>query len=289
MRSARRLRIWSHRLAVLAALALAVAGCADVETDERRQLFLASTTSTEDSGLFEVLIPAFEAAHPEHSVVVLAVGSGEALELGRRGDVDVLLVHSPAAEEEFVAEGYGTDRRAVMYNDYVLLGPPADPAGIRGMDDSAAALARISEMGAIFVSRGDDSGTHRKELSLWAAAGIEPGGLGYRSAGQGMGEVLRIADELGAYTLSDRGTALFLRDGLKLEVLVEGDERLHNPYGVIPVTGARNAEGAAAFRDWITGPEARALIAEYGLERFGHPLFVPYGDPAAEPSADASR
>lgn len=244
----------------------------------RRQIYLASTTSTEDSGLFEVLIPAFEAAHPEHSVIVLAVGSGEALEMGRRGDVDILLVHSPAAEEVFVAEGHGTDRRAVMYNDYVILGPAADPAGVRGMTDAARALERIAATGATFISRGDDSGTHHKELALWEAAGIESRGEGYREAGQGMGEVLRIADETGGYTLSDRATALFLRDQLAIEILVEGDERLHNPYGVIPITGARNAEGALTFRDWLTGPEARSLIADYGRKIFGQPLFVPYDD-----------
>lgn len=256
-------------------LAAFVAACAESGPPASRPLILASTTSTEDSGLFDVLIPAFEAAHPDHDVRVVAVGTGEALELGRRKDADVVLVHAPAAESAFVAGGYGTDRRAVMYNDFVVVGPPADPAGIGGRTDAADALRRISGEGSTFVSRGDDSGTHRKERALWAAAGLDPGGEWYLEVGQGMGETLRIASERLAYVLTDRSTYLFLRDGLDLGVLVEGDARLENPYGVIPVTGARNPEGARAFANWITGPEGQALIGAYGAERFGRPLFMP--------------
>lgn len=260
------------------ALVLSAACAAGDRPGDVEQVVLASTTSTEDSGLFDQLIPAFEESHPGLDVVVIAVGSGEALELGRRKDADVLLVHAPAAESAFVARGHGTDRRRVMYNDFVIVGPAADPAGVRELDDAAEALRRIAATGAPFISRGDDSGTHKKELALWRAAGVSPAGAWYREAGQGMGDVLRIAAERRAYALADRATCLFLREALQLEVLVEGDERLINPYGVIAVAGARNLAGARAFRDWITGPEGQALIARYGAERFGRPLFIPTAD-----------
>lgn len=263
-------RAWGTAL-LAAALA---AGCAP-DGAGPAQLILASTTSTEDSGLFEELLPAFEAAHPGHRVRVIAVGTGEALEIGRRGDADVLLVHAPAAESAFVAEGYGTERRDVMYNDFVIVGPPSDPAGVGGLTVAADALRRIAEAGAAFVSRGDDSGTHRMERALWTAAGVEPAAPWYLDAGQGMGEVLRIASERQSYTLTDRATYLFMQQTLELHVLVEGDQTLFNQYGVIPVAGARNAEGAAAFVEWITGAQAQSLIARYGLERFGRPLFTP--------------
>lgn len=268
---------WRHRTPVLLTLlAAALApGCGAGEPAPPRQIILASTTSTEDSGLFDELIPAFEAAHPQFDVQVIAVGTGEALELGRRTDADVLLVHAPAAEKEFVAQGYGLERREVMYNDFVIVGPPDDPAGVRGLTDVNEALRRITSAGAPFVSRGDDSGTHKKEMELWRAAGIEPTRPAYLDAGQGMGEVLRIASERRGYTLTDRATYLFLQHALSLEVLVEGDERLFNQYGVLPVKGARNTAGAAVFTDWITSPEAQALIGRYGTDRFGQPLFVP--------------
>ncbi len=264
-----RLRFW-----LAALLTLAIAAC-DSGNRPPSRLIIASTTSTEDSGLFDVLIPAFEAAHPGIDAVVVAVGSGEALALGREGDADVLLVHSPAAESAFVAEGHGSDRQPVMYNDFVIVGPPADPAGIRGMDDAAMALARIAAAQASFISRGDDSGTHSRERALWRDAGIQPEGSWYREAGQGMGEVLGIASESGAYTLTDRGTYLFLRDRLALEVLVEGDARLRNDYSVILVTRATNQAAAKAFHSWVRGPEAQALIGEYGASRYGRPLFTP--------------
>ncbi|HEX7118144.1 MAG TPA: substrate-binding domain-containing protein [Longimicrobiales bacterium] len=264
-------------LALGAVLLVAACGAADSAPG---RLIIASTTSTEDSGLFEVLIPAFEAAHPGIDAVVIAVGSGEALALGRHGDADVLLVHSPAAESAFVAEGYGVDRRPVMYNDFVVVGPAADPAGIRGSRDAVRSLARIAEAGAPFVSRGDGSGTHARERALWRAAGIDPDGSWYREAGQGMGDVLRIASEAGAYTLTDRGTYLFLRDRLALEVLVEGDARLRNDYSVILVDRAANPLAAAAFHAWIRGPAAQALIEGYGADRFGRPLFAPNATPS---------
>jgi len=282
----KRLR-WSALLMVLVALMMLVvlAGCDDGDGTEASQdsiassgsgdIILASTTSTQDSGLFDEMLPAFENAYPGYTVKVIAVGTGEALELGRNKDADVLLVHAPASEEEFVAEGYGTERREVMYNDFIIVGPASDPAGISGMEDASAALAQIAEAEADFISRGDDSGTHKKELSLWERAGIEPSGDWYQEVGQGMGEVLRIASESDAYTMVDRATYLALMDTLELDILVEGDDALFNQYGVIPVTDASNPEGAQAFADWITSSEGQDLIAQFGMERFGQPLFIP--------------
>ncbi|MRR13516.1 extracellular solute-binding protein, partial [bacterium] len=239
-------------------------------------VILASTTSTQDSGLFDVLIPAFEEAYPEYKVEVIAVGTGEALELGQNKDADVLLVHAKAKEEAFVADGFGTERKDVMYNDFVIVGPAADPAGIKGMAAAADAFKKIMDAGATFVSRGDDSGTHTKELSIWKAAGIEaPAGAWYMSAGQGMGDVLKIASETPGYTLADRATYLSLKDTLALELLVEGDKALFNQYGVIPVTDASNMEGAQAFADWIVSAEGQKVIEEYGVEEYGEALFIP--------------
>lgn len=274
----------SAPLLIIPLLAAFILGCAAGEQARPQRIILASTTSTEDSGLFEELIPAFEAAHPEYSVQVIAVGTGEALELGRRTDADVLLVHSPAAEEAFVAEGYGTERREVMYNDYIIVGPADDPAGVRDLDDVVEALKKITDAGVTFVSRGDDSGTHKKELELWNLAGIDPDPETYLNAGQGMGEVLRVTNERQGYTLTDRATYLFLLQILDLEILVEGDERLFNQYGVIPVVGARSDTGARAFADWITSPEAQAFIANYGVDRFGKPLFTPNASQSAKGS-----
>lgn len=284
MADSRRSRRCLPRRLLLAATLLFLAGCGD----RRQVLVLSSTTSTEDSGLFDLLIPRFEAAHPGILVQVVAVGSGQALALGRRGDADVLLVHAPAAESAFVAQGHGVERRPVMYNDFVLVGPAADPAAVRGTRDAAQALRQIRGSEAPFVSRGDDSGTHRKELDLWRAAGISPTGPRYMEAGQGMAEVLRLAAEKDAYTLADRSTFLFLR-GLELEVLVEGDPRLVNPYGVIPVRRAENPDGARAFTEWLTSEEGQALIASHGIERFGQPLFRPGAPPEVAESIGGER
>lgn len=174
-----------------------------------------------------------------------------------------------------MAAGYGESRRSVMFNDFVIVGPQDDPAAVRGLSDAAAALARIVAAGSPFVSRGDDSGTHTRERTLWSAAGLEPGGEGYLEAGQGMGAVLMMASEKGAYTLTDRGTFLNLRDRLALVVLVEGDEALRNQYSVIVATEAAERDGARAFAEWITSPAAQALIGQFGIERFGRPLFTP--------------
>jgi len=220
-------------------------------------------------------MPAFREAHPEYRVRVIAVGSGEALRLAARGDADVVLSHSPRAEEEFMAAGYGGARRQVMFNDFLIVGPSGDEASRCRRLDVASALTCLAESGALFISRGDDSGTHAKERLLWTAAGVEPEGDWYLEAGQGMGAVLMMASEKGAYTLSDRGTYLSMRERLRLEVLVEGDPVLRNQYAVITVRDASNLEGARAFAEWIAAPNAQALIGEFGVERFGRPLFSP--------------
>lgn len=272
-------RIWV--VGLVAALS-GVGGCSGPV-----ELLIASTTSTEDSGLFGVLLPAFSDAHPEYGVSVTAVGTGQALVLGRRKDADVLLVHAPAAESAFVANGYGTVRCDVMFNDFVIVGPTTDPADVHGLTDAPGSLRRIARApaagagdGAVaFVSRGDDSGTHRKERALWDSAGVVPDGDWYMEVGQGMAEVLRMAAEQRAYTLTDRATYLAQREGLDLVILVEGDPLLFNQYGVIPVTGASHPEAARTFARWITGPEAQALIGAFGTDRLGQPLFTPNADP----------
>lgn len=245
------------------------------------QLRIATTTSTADSGLLDAILPDFEARtgiQPEY----IAVGTGQAIKLGEQGDVDVVLVHSPAQEERFVAQGHGIHRRHVMYNDFVILGPQDDPAGIKGMRDAAAAFARIATAGAKFVSRGDQSGTHSKEMAIWKEAGIEPSGAWYVSAGQGMGAVLTMANEQLAYTLSDRGTYLARRDGLDLVILVEGDPILFNPYSVIAVNPALhpgvNFDAATQFIEWLTSVETQKLIGEFGKEQYGQSLFTPDSD-----------
>lgn len=247
---------------------------------QQKKLILASTTSTQDSGLFDVLIPAFEKAYPEYKVEVIAVGTGEAIELGKNKDADVLLVHAKAKEEEFIAGGYGTERHDVMYNDFIIVGPESDPAGIKGMTVAADAFKKIKNAGATFISRGDNSGTHVKEMAIWKAAEeTTPTAGWYQSAGQGMGDVLRMASEQKAYTMSDRATYLSMKDDLDLVILVEGDKVLFNQYGVIPVTGAANAEGAEAFMKWILAADGgQAVIKEFGVEKYGEPLFI--GNPS---------
>jgi tungstate transport system substrate-binding protein len=220
-------------------------------------------------------MPAFRGAYPEYRVRVIAVGSGEALRLAARGDADVVLSHSPRAEEEFMAAGYGETRRQVMFNDFVIVGPSDDDANPCRRLDAASTLACLAESGALFISRGDGSGTHARERLLWTAAGAQPEGDWYLEAGQGMAAVLMMASEKGANTLSDRGTFLSMRERLRLRVLVEGDPRLRNQYAVITVRDASNPEGARAFAEWITAPSAQALVGKFGVERFGRPLFSP--------------
>ena len=240
-----------------------------------KSLILATTTSTQDSGLLDDLLPAFTAG-TGWAVKPVAVGSGQAIEMGRRGEADVLLVHSPAAEADFVAEGTAGRRLLVMHNDFVLLGPEADPAGVRGQAIDEA-MRRVAAAGSVFVSRGDDSGTHAREKSLWEKAGVTPGVPWYQETGQGMGATLRVSAEKAGYTLADRATYLAQPDGLAL--LVEGDPGLLNVYHVIEMTtraGERvQPDAAAAFADWIIGADAQRRIGEFGRAEFGQPLFVP--------------
>ena len=237
-------------------------------------MILATTTSTRDSGLLDVLVPDFERGS-ECRVKTVAVGSGDALKLGERGDADVLLVHSPAAEEAFMREGHGASRLAVMHNDFVLVGPPADPARIADAADAPAALRRIARAREPFASRADDSGTNVKELEIWEKAGIRPRGAWYVETGQGMGETLTIADQKRAYTLSDRGTFLATKN-LDAKVLVEGGAELRNPYHVIVVRHeGTNSACANAFSTWISTPRTQRTIARFGAAEYGEPLFFP--------------
>jgi tungstate transport system substrate-binding protein len=277
-------------LGLAALLALALAGCSppaekpsQPSAEEPSELILASTTSTQDSGLFDVLIPAFEAANPAYKVKVIAVGTGEALKLGETKDADVLLVHAKADEEKFVANGFGTERKDVMYNDFLMVGPASDPAGVKSSKDATAAMLAIRKFGdsgkAVFVSRGDDSGTHKKELKLWSTSGIETptpaADRWYESTGQGMGETLKIASEKGAYTLVDRATYLSMKDTVDLAIVREGDKGLLNQYGVIVVTDAKNQQAGQAFSDWVVSPAGQKVIGEFGVATYGQQLFVP--------------
>ena len=260
-------------LAALAAVLLLGAG-----RPARPPLILATTTSTQDTGLLDVLLPAFT-ARCGVQVKPIAVGSGEALAMGRRGDADVLLVHSRAAEDAFMAEGHGAQRLDVMHNDFVIVGPPTDPAGTRGAD-AVEAFRRIATAGATFVSRGDQSGTHQKEQGLWQRARVAPEGRAwYVSAGQGMGETARIAAEKRAYTLMDRGTWLALSGSLGLAVLCEGGADLLNSYRVIVVSPKLHpqvhAREARMFARWLVSPPAQGLIGEFRRAEFGRPLFIP--------------
>jgi tungstate transport system substrate-binding protein len=263
-------------LTLLAAVALAAAaGCGGGDAGD--PVILATTTSTQDSGLLDALIPAFE-KESGREVKTIAVGSGEAIELGARGEADVVLAHSPAAEEELMAAGKGASRRTVMHNDFVLVGPADDPAGVRG-DAPAAALRAIADAGATFISRGDESGTHTFELGLWKDAAVQPAGAWYQESGQGMGATLQIANDKDAYTLSDRGTYLATDAARDLEILVEGSADLLNVYHVIPIAGDAgervNAAGGKALADFLVDPGTQQTIGAFGVEEFGEPLFVP--------------
>jgi tungstate transport system substrate-binding protein len=251
-----------------------------VAAGDKKDLILASTTSTQDSGLFDVLIPAFNEVFPQYNVKVVAVGSGEALKLGETGDADVLLVHSPAAEEQFMKDGFGVDRKAVMYNDFIIVGPADDPAGIKGSTSATEAFKKIADSQSLFYSRGDKSGTNSKELALWKAANITPSGDWYQTTGQGMGETLTIADQKSGYTLSDRATWLSKKEALQnLPLLVEGDKALFNQYHVITAKAAKEVQGGNDFMNWIVSPDAQQnVIAPFGKEEFGQSLFVPNAD-----------
>jgi tungstate transport system substrate-binding protein len=239
---------------------------------------LSTTTSTQDSGLLDVLIPLFE-KQSGLTVKPVSVGTGQALALAARGEVDVVLVHAPSLEKKYVADGKLLNRRLVMYNDFIIGGPEADPAKIRGEPRAAAALAKIAAAGARFVSRGDKSGTHILEQALWKEAGVTPAAPWYIESGQGMGATLGIADDRRAYTLTDRGTYLAFSKRIALKTLVEGDKALFNVYSVMevnPANGPRvNAAGGKAFADFMLAPATQAVIKTFGVEKFGQPLFVP--------------
>lgn len=297
-------RLASNRTAAagLLAAALLLGGCAPTpDSPDAGQaaatepapggesVLLATTTSTQDSGLLDVLVPLFE-ERTGYRVKTIAVGTGEALAMGRRGDADVLLVHAPAKEREIVAEGSAVNRRLVMHNDLLIVGPEADPAEIHGGDDGAASLLKIARAGARFVSRGDDSGTHIREMSLWKAAGMEPGGDRYISTGQGMGATLLVAAEKQAYTLTDRATWLALREQTGLVPHVEGDPRFLNVYSVMEVNPERfprvNHAGAQAFSEFLRAREIQEIIGRFGVEEFGQPLFFPDAGKSEESLAD---
>lgn len=264
------------RLILLIVIFLFTAGCRAVKA--KPELTLASTTSTLDSGLFDALIPAFEKKFG-CLVKVIAVGSGQAIRLAKDGNVDVLLVHDRDAENKFVSEGFGLERLDVMHNDFLIVGPKDDPAKIKG-SDATTAFRKISETGSSFVSRGDDSGTHKKELSLWNKAGIKPAGKWYIESGTGMEAALRIANEKNAYCLVDRGTWLTHRkEADTLDKIVEGDAVLYNPYSVIVVSPAKfpwlQHDLAQKFVKFIRGREGQKIIKEFGVDKFGSPLFYP--------------
>jgi tungstate transport system substrate-binding protein len=272
-------------LATLAGLALAglLGSAASAAATPERYITVASTTSTENSGLFGYLLPIFQKS-TGIAVHVVALGTGQALDVGRRGDADVVFVHDRSAEERFVAEGAGVDRRDVMYNDFVLVGPKADPARVAGGSDITAALKAIMAAKAPFVSRGDRSGTHAAELRLWADAGIDIAsskGAWYLETGSGMGAALNTAAAMNAYVLSDRGTWLAFKNRGDLAILVEGDKRLFNQYGVIMVNPARHPQvkraDAQAFIDWLVSPDGQAAIASYKID--GRQLFFPDASP----------
>ena len=246
-------------------------------------MLLVTTTTVEGSGLLDELVAAYHASQDRFRLSTTAVGSGAALELGRRGEPDILLTHDPVGEERFMAEGHGRDQGLVMQNEFVLVGPPADSADVDGFTELGDALDRIRAAGAPFVSRGDDSGTHARELQLWERSGAVPApesaGDWYILSGSGMAETLRLADQRGAYTLTDGGTFRHLRDALGLAVMSEGEPPEQNRYRYTIPANPRNVAGAIDFRDWLLGP-GQTLIGRYGVERFGEPLFEPAGSPS---------
>lgn len=272
------------KLAIFLMIAVLLAFCAPNadaagKKPEQKNIILATTTSTQDSGLLDVLIPIFE-KKTGYFVKTIAVGSGQAMAMGQKGEADVMLVHSPDAEKKFVEEGYGVNRRLIMHNDFIIVGPANDPAKIKGIKASAEALRKIAAAGALFISRGDNSGTHAKEKVLWKQAEITPAGQKwYQETGLGMGQTLNVAAEKKGYTLADRGTYLALKKNIPLEILVEGDAILLNIYHVMEVNSAKwpkvNAAGAKAFADFMVSKQVQEIIGKFGVDKFGSPLFFP--------------
>jgi tungstate transport system substrate-binding protein len=265
-------------LRVIGVLLLALAASAEAQAPASRTVILSTTTSTQDSGLLDVLVPMFE-GKTGYSVKTISVGTGQALALAARGEADVALAHAPSLEQKYVAEGKMRDRRLVMYNDYAIVGPTEDPAKIRGEKKAVDAMKKIAAAGARFVSRGDKSGTHTLELGLWKQAGVEPKAPWYIESGQGMGATLGIAEDRTAYTITDRATYLAFQKRVSLKILVEGDRPLLNIYSVMevnPANGPRvNTAGGKAFADFMLAPETQAVIKTFGIDKYGQPLFVP--------------
>ncbi len=266
-------------IALAAALTIAAGFTTAEAAKVQKAVILATTTSTQDTGLLDVLIPIFE-KKTGYFVKTIAVGSGQAMAMGAKGEADILLVHSPAAEKKFMADGNGVERRLVMHNDFIIVGPPADPAGIRGMKKATEAFKKIAGSGSIFMSRGDRSGTHVKEIDIWKAGGVKyEGEKWYQQTGLGMGQTLAVTAEKKTYTLADRGTYLALKKGLGLDILVEGDGILLNIYHVIEVNPKKwpkaNFAGGKAFADFMVSKETQDIIRTFGVDKYGSPLFFP--------------
>ena len=272
-------------LYTLAVLVATLLGAGSTALAQSKSIILSTTTSTQDSGLLDMLVPLFEKT-TGYTVKTVSIGTGQALALAARGEADVALVHAPSLEKQYVADGKMLNRRLVMYNDFVLIGPAEDPAKIKGIAKAAEALKRIAGTQSRFVSRGDKSGTHLLEMALWKQAGIEPKGSWYLESGQGMGQTLGIANERAAYALTDRATFLAFQQRVTLPILVEKDRPLLNIYSVMevnPANGPRvNVVGGKAFADFLVSPEAQAAIKSYGLSKYGQPLFVPIAGKSEE-------
>lgn len=287
MRRSDRLTILKELLVIAMFLAMAalMSGCsgqppAEAPKPKNQDVILATTTSTQDSGLLDRLIPDFE-KKTGYRIKTIAVGTGQALAMGEKGEADVLLVHAPSSEKPLVEKGAAVNRRLVMHNDFVFVGPTGDPAGVKGTKSSAEVLKKIAAAESLFVSRGDESGTHKKEKELWSKAGVKTDRLWYQQSGSGMGQTLNVASEKSGYTLTDRATFLALKKNLRLEVVLEGDAPLLNIYHVMEVNRAKfdrvNAEGAKAFSDFLLASDTQKLIGSFGADKFGQPLFFPDG------------
>lgn len=266
-------------LVIMALFVAAILAGSPASAADGKNLILATTTSTQDTGLLDLLNPMFE-KKTGYFVKTIAVGSGQAMAMGSKGEADVLLVHSPAAEKKFMEEGSGVNRKLVMHNDFIIVGPPSDPAGVKGMKSAPEAVKQIAAKGALFLSRGDNSGTHAKEKDLWKKAGVNPEGQKfYQQTGLGMGQTLNVAAEKKGYTLADRGTYLSLKKNLGMDILVEGDKTLLNIYHVIVVNPEKfpkvNTSAARAYADFVVSKDVQAIIGKFGVDKYGSPLFFP--------------
>jgi tungstate transport system substrate-binding protein len=273
------MKLYCRRFMLLGIIALLLVSVGSAVQAQEKTLILATTTSTQDTGLLDVLIPIFE-KKTGYFVKTIAVGSGQAMTMGQKGEADVLLVHSPAAEKKFMEDGFGVNRRLVMHNDYVIVGPSDDPAKIKGLKSAAEAFKKMAEAQTLFISRGDNSGTHSKEKDIWKAAGVKyESEKWYQQTGLGMGQTLNVAAEKKGYTLADRGTYLAVAKTMKLDILVEGDAVLLNIYHVMEVNPQKwpkvNIAAAKAFADFMVSKETQDIVKTYGVDKYGSPLFFP--------------